>query len=284
MIEVPDHKGRAAVRLSGEYSLAWLRAAGARFGGDMVLGVIFLAVLRANIRDLTHLEARAPISVRALAASLDLPAETVRQQAARLARDGWVQRSDGGMLAVEDALRRPPLPAGLIPDLQAMLEGLYRLGDGRGPPDERVAPERADVALLLTGDYVLRFVAQTSEVPQGLMIGTLVQTVILQANVRHIMGDPDLTERYAAAPPPDEERRPISVTAVAQIMGMQREATRRRVNGNASAGYLRRVRGGIIVPRAALTSPEAVALHQRDLANLRRLLAQLREYGVLVPA
>lgn len=82
------------------------------------------------------------------------------------------------------------------------------------------------------------------------LIDALVMMTITQANVELITRDPELQRRYATYEqvPPDELRRPISINAVAQSLGLPFETVRRRVVKMALLGIFKSGKQGVITP------------------------------------
>lgn len=73
---------------------------------------------------------------------------------------------------------------------------------------------------------------------------------VTQANVEPVLRDPALNREFAAydQPPPDELRRPISINAVAQSLGIPFETVRRRVTRLSRVGVYRTTPAGVFVP------------------------------------
>jgi DNA-binding Lrp family transcriptional regulator len=92
----------------------------------------------------------------------------------------------------------------------------------------------------------------------GDILGPLISSVIIEANVSLINQDPELSRRYAArdAPPPDELRRPISINAIAASLRLPYETVRRRVAAAIAAGTCVATPKGVYVPTAALYGPD----------------------------
>jgi hypothetical protein len=90
-----------------------------------------------------------------------------------------------------------------------------------------------------------------------------------QANIAPLTRDPDARVRYGAlaAPAPDDERRPVSVSAVAASLTLPYETVRRRLRHLADEGICTLNDRGAVVPRAFLASDgylaSARALHER---------------------
>lgn len=82
------------------------------------------------------------------------------------------------------------------------------------------------------------------------LVDALVLMTITQANVEQITRDSELQRLYATYDqlPPDEMRRPISVNAVAQSLGIPFETVRRRVVKMSLLGILKSSSQGVITP------------------------------------
>lgn len=114
--------------------------------GDFLRGIIFLAIVEANVRHLrpgdllsqTYSEAedqmpddlRRPISVHALAHELDLPYETTRRHVNRLMSDGLCIRAVSGMLVPGDVLAREVITDGLRKNFEHLRQLFSDLRDG----------------------------------------------------------------------------------------------------------------------------------------------------------
>jgi DNA-binding IscR family transcriptional regulator len=100
-----------------------------------------------------------------------------------------------------------------------------------------------------------------------------------QANIAPLTRDPEARLRYGAlaAPAPDEDRRPVSVSAVASSLALPYETVRRRLRHLADAGVCALSERGAVVPQAFLISPayleSARALHERMWTFYREALA-----------
>ncbi|WP_296599302.1 hypothetical protein [Phenylobacterium sp.] len=143
-------------------------------------------------------------------------------------------------------------------------------------PDSSAAGAR--VAVRLGSDYMLRSLQMLGELADGELLPALISLAIVQANVAHLEQEGGFRE--LDEPPQDENRRPISILAIANGLGLPYETTRRHVEKMIAAGQCARVRGGVIVPTAALTTPRHREFVLANLANLRRLYRNLRRAGV----
>ena len=109
-----DDKLRISARLGSEYLLRSVQLLVGFVEGDLVTALVFLAIISANVShlnaegpdgplhadvdDVPPDEARKPVSVLALAGSLDLPYETTRRHVAKLLKSGQCERVTGGLI------------------------------------------------------------------------------------------------------------------------------------------------------------------------------------------
>ena len=143
----PKVRDRLALRLSSEYILRSIDLMTHVVGGDLVKGLIFLAVVQANIQHLINDdglsqtysestdtvpdEARRPVSVHALSVSLGIPYETTRRYVNKLLNDGYCIRVRRGLLVPAGVLQREEMLAALkrnFANLQRLVAGLKRSG------------------------------------------------------------------------------------------------------------------------------------------------------------
>lgn len=112
---------RAVARVSSDYMLRIIDLLTTHIG-DLVRGLVFLAVLRANTEHFADDdsgsdeggaasflpdELRRPVSVAALSSRLGVPHETARRHAARLVEDRFCVRSRDGLIVPAHVLARP---------------------------------------------------------------------------------------------------------------------------------------------------------------------------------
>ena len=107
-----------AGKLATDYLLRATASLNLALDGDLTMGLVFLAVVQANARPgasppepddttLTCDDRRQPISGGGLAATLNIPSETVRRKVRTLIAAGYLRRMNGGLVAPSDALARP---------------------------------------------------------------------------------------------------------------------------------------------------------------------------------
>ena len=143
----PKVRDRLALRLSSEYILRSIDLMTNVVGGDLVKGLIFLAIVQANIQHLAHDEGlsqtysestdavpdetRRPVSVHALSVSLAIPYETTRRYVNKLLNDGYCERVRRGLVVPAAVLQRDEMMAALkrnFANLQRLTAGLRRSG------------------------------------------------------------------------------------------------------------------------------------------------------------
>lgn len=115
------------------------------------------------------------------------------------------------------------------------------------------------------------------------VIDALLLCAISQANVAQITRNPELQRRYATLdqPPPDELRRPVSISAIANSLRIPFETARRRVAALAELGVVITHPRGVTVPTAPLTSPFYRMGAMAHYELVRRLYFRLRGIGLL---
>lgn len=115
-------------RVSADYMLRTIAELAGLFDGDILIGVIFLAIFRASVEHpgsglrkpgafdggVVPDSARRPITTLALANSLNMPRETVRRYVNRLIELGFCARDAERRLMVTEAVARRPEVVGLI--------------------------------------------------------------------------------------------------------------------------------------------------------------------------
>ena len=117
-----DH-ARLVSRISSEYFLDSAVLCAEFFKGELVTGLVFLAILRENVRYIDHgspegmahraLDApppndlREPVTVYVVAKALGLTYETARRHVKRLVDDGYCLRLERGLLIPTEVLTRP---------------------------------------------------------------------------------------------------------------------------------------------------------------------------------
>src|SRR5215218_1566479 len=89
------------------------------------------------------------------------------------------------------------------------------------------------------------------------VVDGLLLAAISQANVAQITRSPELQRTYATLdqPPPDELRRPVSISAIANSLRIPFETARRRIAALSDLGIIVTHPRGVIIPSGPLNSP-----------------------------
>ena len=132
----------------------------------------------------------------------------------------------------------------------------------------------------LATDYLLRATESLNVALDGDLTKGLVFLAVVQANARP--ADPPRRKDTADDAPLscDDRRRPVSGGALAASLNIPTETVRRKVKALITAGYLRRMNGGLVAPSEALERPEVLRMIRANYLNLRRLFSQLRGLGI----
>jgi DNA-binding Lrp family transcriptional regulator len=115
------------------------------------------------------------------------------------------------------------------------------------------------------------------------VIDGLLLCAISQANVAQITRSPELQRRYATLdqPPPDELRRPVSISAIANSLRIPFETARRRIGALIELGIIRTEPKGVVIPTAPLASPFYRMAATAHYELVRSLYFRLRGLGLL---
>ena len=130
-------------------------------------------------------------------------------------------------------------------------------------------------------DFLLDVLASIDH--QSDLLDRILLVVIAQANLQAIASDHTLQLRYATleAPPPDELRRPVSISAVATIIGIPFETARRRVRRLVDAGACELSNGGVRLPERSWAQPVVTSFLSGTYELARRLYVHLKADGDL---
>lgn len=297
----PEVRARLMSRLAMGLLLDMIEIS--RQGGSVLDALLMGATIQANVQEIIRRadlqlayaredelppdEVRRPVSMNALAASLQLPFETVRRRIRKLAADDYVRIVEGGVIVPSEVLTNPQY---YVDGLRAFerLRAFYAQGRALGLlnplPQPTVGlgdgamPVRAVARLM--GVYVLR--AAETLPPLGDLTDGVVWMETYWANVEHLPAEPQSLDTAGADDlAGDGQRRPVPVTTLAARLGLPQETVRRHVTELIARGQLTRVKGGLIAPADALARPEVAAVLNANAANLQRLFAALSQLGVL---
>jgi len=115
------------------------------------------------------------------------------------------------------------------------------------------------------------------------VIDGLLLVAISQANVAQITRNADLQRAFATLdkPPPDEMRRPVSISAIANSLRIPFETARRRITALVEAGVVKSAPRGVVLPTGPLNSPFYRMGAEANYGLVRTLYLRLRGIGLL---
>ncbi len=297
---LPLSELRVVGRLSLHFLLDMLRLA--RNGESLTDTLITMAVLQANLAPVLQDQTlgrryaetsppddlRRPISASAVALSLRIPYETVRRRIAGLAARGMCRITPKGVY-VPHSFGHSPHAVAVLQDLQDCVRTHYeRLQQANAlpplPPMERPLTVPGAPLVLVrraASEYALRLVDEISLI-FGDVIAGLVMFEIIRANTEHV---PDAHRGGDRPGPngfiPDEERRPVRMSEVAQRLGLPHETARRYALRLVRQEFCQRRPAGLVAPREVLARPTFIDLMASNHANLSRMFARLSRAGVI---
>jgi Mn-dependent DtxR family transcriptional regulator len=272
---------------------------------DLLDALILLAIVQANIAPLARDadaqrtyaaydepppdEMRRPVSMNAVAHSLQLPYETVRRRVTQMAVGGFCELTPRGVVVLQGMLHSPQHQAIVLESYQLVrrlylhLRQLGELADLPVGAVRRGEPSEPPVRLVarFSSDYVLR-VIDTLTSGLGDLVAGLIFLGVIRANSEHL---PDHESGTQDAGPlgvvPDSRRRPVRVAALSARLGIPQETVRRHVAQLIKDERCERVEGGLIVPARVLGRPEASQMLRDNYASLQRMYAHLGHLGIL---
>jgi hypothetical protein len=300
---------RAVARLALGYALRAVHRAAAMIESDILDGVIRIAIADANIRHMSDNpelawsynaldrpvpdEMRHPVSINAIAMSLNLPFETTRRRVAGLVKRGICTQGPRGVLATAAGLSSPRSLEIIVENFEDLRT--LRLALRAVAPDLALEPPGAAATAAKTHAddepyraagraamaFMLRFIEPVHELTGDLLDGIILLT-IGHANALHVATDPALAARYASneTPIPDEELKAIPVQALARILNLSFETTRRRVRAMEAAQLVARRADGVYIPASVGASSAMQRVRSSTAGHLQRIYTGLWRLGV----
>lgn len=296
----------ADARVTGRLAMAFVLdvVAIARGKRDLLDALLLSTIVQANVAPISRQpdlqmayagadapppdELRRPVSINAVAGSLQMPFETARRRIQKLSQKKLCQIVDGGVIVPAEVLLSPEYLKSSFAGYERLRAFYYELRDlGVLPPlppptvelSAELAPLRA-VARLAT-DYVLR-VVETVMSALGDLLEGLILIAVVRANTEDLSAEERGADGASAADfVPDARRKPVRISAVARRLGLPMETVRRHTAGLLERGLCIKVGGGLIAPAEALARPAFLAFMAENLINLHRMFAGLAQLGVL---
>jgi hypothetical protein len=225
---------------------------------------------------------RRPVSINAVAQSLDLPFETVRRRVLKMARRDLCVIGPGGVVVPNRAVTSAAYAAEqrarfdltrvfhrTLARLGAVPAGTVRASlSSSGPPVRAVNWAVSAYALRTSGGLVGL---------AGNVVACLVLVELALANVGALPG-PALT-RWAGDP--GRFGVPIKIAALSERVRLPVETVRRHMHALAAAGFCIRRPDGFVVAVPAMARRVLARLADANKVHLRRLFGRLDQLGVL---
>jgi hypothetical protein len=306
---------RVVTRLAIDFLLQAVQFVTLHLDGDILAGLAVLALLQGNFSQNDDKspasEARSrrdarPVSVQSLARSLKTPPETMRRCVARLIEQDWCIRVPKKGVVISDSEAARAKSERLMADIRAaflrMLSDLKSInfdfdlmdrgiGDregirgspgsaARGRSPEASGPKNNLDRIVL--DFGLRMVDGSTAPFGDDYVLTCVFAAIMSANASRIAYDPQQAWRYGAyeSPPPDDERRAVSLVEISQLLAIPYETTRRYANTLIERGYcIRDERKALLIPAEVLQSPAALAIGFEIVKRFVQMVSELKRMG-----
>jgi DNA-binding Lrp family transcriptional regulator len=301
---------RIVWRLSGTYVLRAFQMAIDAFG-DIRAGLLVQVINAANTAPLANTETawrvvgpdgtfpddiRRPISVSRLADATGVPFESVRRIVRRLIDEDVCIRVEGGVIVPRRVIEGPETARAVMANvgyvrrtvrdlLAAGLTEAASVDPALAGEEPSCDPATVRAVAGRSIDYVLRFLGLLPEMFGDVRAGVVAVT-ILAANTDHLDKPNGEGSRYAGLDenPPDDVRKPISVSRLAGTLGIPFETMRRQVGRLVDGGVCLRVAGGVIVPAAVMEGPAALRAKTANVAYVRKFLRDLQAVSGPAPA
>jgi hypothetical protein len=269
--------------------------------GDIKKGIVFRAIWASNVRRLSTSDDNGlydsldsppppihllqPTSALAVAEAMRMPYENVRRQIIKLRHEGFcVQGPNSGLIVDLEALERHPARSQIVQQsvggIRQLIADLHRLGFdfSRLAKGDTNAPISSRAIMRIGAQLDMQLFDTVKELDKGDLIDWFVNFAIWEANTSGYYEEHLCDPHLVAAP--NEDLVPISVRALAPIVGLPMETTRRRVNALLSRGLLARVDdGGVIVPHEVWANDRHRAVDRRFCIIIARAMAELARQG-----
>lgn len=229
---------------------------------------------------------RRPVSMNAVAHSLQLPYETVRRHITRLVAEGVCELGPRGAIVSAEVLESPghrTMTLETYDRVREFYHRLRRLGElegVQGAPARTSVHPPARLVGRVASDYVLRVLDMVTR-QVGDLVGGLIFLDILRANTEGLADD----DRGGPDPEPsgfvpDARRRPVRVSDLSTRLGIPDETVRRHAARLVEDDRCERTPAGLIVPARVLARPPVVQMMRDNYSSLRRMYAILAQLGV----
>ena len=307
MAQAPANStARVAARLAISFALDLVKLRG--FGRDVIDGLLLAAISQANVMPLMRKpemqrayasldqappdDLRRPVSINAIANSLQVPYETARRRITALINVGTLQSTPNGVILPQAPLNSALYRIGAegnynqVRTLYFRLRGIGLLQDLARPDGPPFDPEHPPMRLVsrMSADYLLRVVEPINRHIGDVVTG-LVLMEVFHANTSHLadtVGGSARPDWSADSFVADDNRRPVSAADVARNLGMPTETVRRRLAKLVARKRCERDETGYWIPSRVLAEGLLVEFAVANQGNLLKLFSGLAEFGVLL--
>ncbi|MDB5472261.1 MAG: hypothetical protein JWR84_3821 [Caulobacter sp.] len=300
---------RMLIRSYTDMTLRFGEAERAPHDGDPLTTFVFKTLYSANTRHLSYIAAESellgqvgppaaaalaqrrallrPVSVHAVAQSLNLPYETVRSRTQAMMAKDQVERVSGGLIAVAGLQPEGPFADAVLHSHAVIVDSfraLKALGfdfAAHAVPAVASGPPPPGLVVRIVQDMTNRYTEALGPVFGGILPLTIWGGA-MRANVRDLMADPEMAWRYAGQdePPPNHLRKPVSVRALATELRLPFETTRRHVAIMIERGWMAAVPGqGVITPVEAVGSDGLGRVNTQLPGLYGRMIGDLTRVG-----
>lgn len=210
---------------------------------------------------------RRPISVAALARSLQLPRESVRRYTLQLVERGVLVRAGkDGLIVPKHYIMRPEveaqareIPIGFIDMLQKLDDVAYPFLSeelGMAPPPRPAGEFPIYFVARTAGAFLFRIYYEAMATSPNLL-DFLIEQAVTNHNISELTAEEHHRFSVMGVTPPDRLRRPMAAAAIAQALGVSPSTAYRVIRRMVNEGRLSKSGLGYIVPNRVLQARAA---------------------------
>lgn len=276
---------RLVTRVLGEHVFAATLDLGNRLPGELVRArMVCIPILISVTRDLIDRKMRSPAvargpSINAIAASLDLPFETVRRNVQRMVELNWLAIGPGGGVSLPE-----PMPRALADwcvDLGRRLRRATATMETLGASDPgALGAGVCDNSCTLAALDLFLIMAGTSQHFQLRYTELFLVHFVCSASVVHLNDEAPGTAPFArvdTAPDP-AQRIFVPMSDLARVLGISRSTIYRLVSDAAGADLLERRGNGVRASDRFLTSPAYIEALELIAGRTATLLTRVERH------